>query len=171
MTLTVDTDTYITQADAITYIEEHYVSTDVKRIAWEALSSNDKDIYLRKGAQTIDRNPLVGVKATSTQTMEFPRAIYTDNAYYSEIVNTNLFYGKHWYVQTETPNEVKYAQVEIAIDITDGISDRIALQREGVKSFSLGKLSESYGSGKMNTIPYEAKELLAPYLLGGARIG
>ena len=170
MALIVGTDTYISQADATTYIDSHYPSTDESRTAWNALSSDDKDIFLRRATQTIESTPVVGIKALETQTLAFPRAIYTEN-YYNDVLPRNITYGKHWYVQSETPDEVKNAQVEIAIDATAGTSDRVKLQREGVKSFSLGKLSENYGSGRANSLPYEAKELLTPYLLGGGRIG
>lgn len=170
MTLIIDTDSYISQEDATTYIDSHYSSTDGKRITWNALLSDDKDIFLRKATQTIESIPIVGIKVDTSQILAFPRAIYTEN-YYDDVLPNNITYGKHWYIQPEVPDSVKFAQTEIAINNADGISDRIKLQREGVKSFSLGKLSESYGSGKANSLPYEAKELLTPYTLGGGRIG
>lgn len=166
--LTVGTDTYISQADATAYVIAHYVSTDPRAIAWAALSSDNKDAHLRKAAQTVDRQPVVGIKALSTQTMQFPRAIFTNTGAYQLTASHSL--GSGWYIQPEVPADVKAAQVEIALELSVGISTRTDLQRQGVKSFSLGKLSENYGSGKANALPYEARELMAAYLLGGAAI-
>ena len=169
MALVVGTDTYISQADASTYVTEHYATTEIKAVAWNALTSDNKDAYLRKATQTIDRQPLVGIKALTTQTLEFPRAIYTTVSSYG--VNTNaLLYGDNWYVQSAVPSAVTSAQVEIALALAAGISKRVDLQRQGVKSFSVGNLSESYGGGKLNALPYEAKELLQPYIAGGVPI-
>ena len=169
MAVTVGTDTYITQADATTYIAAYHATTEASVIAWTALTSDNKDAKLRKATQNLDRIPMVGIKSVETQTLEFPRAIWTDNSFYTS-VRSNYFPSDNWYVQTSVPTDVTYAQVEIALALSVGVSEREQMQRDGVKSFSLGKLSESYGSGKSNFIPYEAKELLKQYMLGGARI-
>ena len=169
MALVVLTDSYISQIDATAYVSGHYATTDIKHTTWDALSSDDKDAYLRKAAQIIDRQPFIGFKALLTQTMEFPRAIYTDNGVVG-LPQNNMFYGDEWYIQTDVPDIVKYAQVELALELSIGISKRTELQRQGVKSFSIGSLSENYGSGKENALPYEAKCLLAPFLAGSVRI-
>ena len=85
-----------------------------------------------------------------------------------------------WYVESEVQQSVKDANVEEALAqaIVDGgnatsSSDRLQLQSQGVKSFSLGDLSETYGSGLSSTydstqlLSSEAKELLSFYSLGG----
>ena len=175
MAVTVGTDTYITQADATTYISDYHVndyvggSSDASVSNWEDLTSDNKDVYLRKATKILQSIPVVGIKATEAQTLEFPRAIWRENAFYTS-TRSNFFPNDNWYVQTSVPDDIKYAQAEIALDLMGGVSERARMQREGVKSFSLGKLSENYGSGKPNTLPYEAKELLKPYMLGGARI-
>ena len=170
MAITVNTDTYISLADAETYISGQYISTDAKYTAWDALSDGDKEILLKRAAKIIDRQPLVGIPATATQAMEFPRAIYTDYKRRDLPILTTHF-DSDWYIQTETPDEVKHAQVEIALQEATGNPKRVELQQQGVKSFSLGKLSESYGSGSNNAIvSHEARELLKPYLAGSVSI-
>ena len=169
MALTVDTDTYITRDDAFEYISDNYPSTDPKRTAWENITQEDQDTYLRRAAKVLDRQPYVGFKAVSTQTMEFPRAIYTDARQYGELVD-DFIHRDGWYIQQTVPDNVKFAQVEIALDLANGISKRVELQRQGVKGFSIGKLSESFTEGKPNALPYEARELLKEYTAGGARI-
>jgi hypothetical protein len=170
MTLTVGTDTYISLVNADTYLTNHYMSTDTKLTAWNALSNSDCEVLLRKAAKVIDAQPIAGYKADLTQTMAFPRAVYTD-AYknYPHLTPIIPYLVEDYYVQTEVPADVKYAQCEIAIDLISP-SKRKELQREGVKSFSLGSLSENYGSGRDNSLPYEARELLKPYLAGSVPI-
>lgn len=163
MSLTVGTDTYISQTDATMYVTGHYASTEAKCIAWAALTSDNKDAYLRRAATIIDRQPLVGVKAVDTQAMQFPRAIHSE---YRDGLNTpRLALSGAWYVQSVVPDTVKYAQVEIALQEAVGVSARLAAQRDGVKSVSLGKISETYRDTADTDIPCrEAKALLRPYL-------
>jgi hypothetical protein len=170
MALTVGTDTYISLADADTYLSAHYITTDSKLVAWNALTDANCEILLRKAAQILERTPVVGIKVSDTQTMQFPRAIPTTVwRNMLRVENINIQFRDRYYIQTEVPDAVKYAQCEIAIDLVSP-SDRVKLQREGVKSFSIDGLSESYGSGRMSRLPFEAKELLKPYALGGAPI-
>jgi hypothetical protein len=170
MALTVGTDTYISQADCTTYLGTVYLSTDAKLVTWGTLTSDNKDVLLRKAAKIIDRQPLIGYKSTQTQAMEFPRITYTEG---SPLDNT-LFPFDEWYDPKTVPDGVKYAQCEIALELAQGTttaSERIELQRQGVKSFSLGKLSETYSGAANNLLSIEAKELLKPYVGGGFRIG
>lgn len=173
-TLVVGTDTYISLADAETYIASVYIPADAEKVAWMALLEANKDILLRRAAKLIDRQPLLGVRVTATQVMEFPRYIYsgyvdknTKNAYlYDELLAQSIV----------VPDAVKYAQVEIALAFATGVSSsqRAKLQREGVKSFSLGSLSETYGgTGQASSLAIpsaEARELLKPYLAGSVAI-
>ncbi|MCK9461593.1 MAG: hypothetical protein M0R80_18345 [Proteobacteria bacterium] len=67
----------------------------------------------------------------------------------------------------QVPLKVKHAQCEIAKWILEGknTSSRLQLQAEGVSSFSVGDLSETYDkSVDINLIPVEAKVLLGGYI-------
>jgi hypothetical protein len=170
MSITVGTDTYISLADAETYVTGQYIPTDAKHVAWAALTDANKEILLKRATKVIDRQPLTGIKAVDSQTLEFPRAIMTD---YNrrDLPITHTYFSSDWYLQTETPQVVKDAQVEIALQYAEGVPKRLELQQQGVKSFGLGKLSESYGSGSSQRIvSVEAKELLRPFLAGSVAI-
>lgn len=165
MALTVGTDSYITLVDADAYLSSYHLSTDADMVAWAALSDANCEILLRRAARVIDRQPLVGIRADSVQTMEFPRAIYSD---FSTSYNR---FGGDYYIQDSVPSEVAHAQCEIALDLAaNGQSERVKLQREGVRSFSLGSLSESYIGAGNDVLCVEAKTLLSPYLVGGVSI-
>lgn len=168
MALTVGIDSYLLLAAADTYLSEHYATIDAKMIIWAALTDANCEAYLRQAALIIDRQPLVGFKVLFTQTMEFPRTLYTE--FTSNVLNpVSIIQDENWHIQPSVPDAVKDAQCEIAFGLAQGVSGRVDLQRQGVKSFSIGNLSETY-SGKQNgIISYEAKQLLAPYM-GGLRI-
>lgn len=171
MALTVGTDTYISLADTWTYLAENYLSTDSKLLAWIALQDADKEVLLRKATRLIDSQPVAGVKATSSQTLAFPRATYTDYADYSGTYSDDGAYPGYR-AQSGVPSAVQYAQVEIALVLASGTPTRLAMQQQGVKSYSIGNLSETLGgAGIMARIPSaEAVALLRPYLAGALEI-
>jgi len=173
MSLTVGTDTYISQVDATTYITAQYVSSTPEYIEWSALSSGDKDVWLRKAYNRIESQKFCGEKFDLRQTQQFPRAYRTEN----DIVGiyAAYIYQSGWYVQASVPDDVKNAQVEEALVLLQGIPARLQLQMQGVKSMSLGDLSESY-EGMHNTkvieelYSTEAKRIMQPYMLRAVRI-
>lgn len=170
MSLTVGVDTYISKADADLYVASRYMSTEAKRVAWAALSEADCEVLLRRAASIIDQQPLAGVKITESQTMEFPRALYTEYVGDENLLSPQIVTNENWYVQSAVPAAVCAAQVELALQYTVGTPDRIELQRQGVKSFSVGKLSETYAGTRSSLVSIEARDLLAPYVLGSVRI-
>lgn len=177
MAITVNTDTYISLDDADTYVEENYISTDTKRTSWEALSDSDKEIFLKKATKKLDRQILRGIKANDTQTLEFPRALPTKYRR-EDYPQLNIRLDGDWVVETEVSQRVKDAQVEEALSINttgSNANKRLELQKQGVKSYSIGNLSETFNSVSSNystttLLSTEAKELLSYYVSGSVRI-
>jgi hypothetical protein len=135
---------YVNLAEA-----NEYFSNRLHADAWAEASDADKEKALAMAAKAIDRQPLRGRKSDREQTLAFPR-----------------------YPDTEVPEAVKEACCEEALALLErGNSQRRKLQQEGVQSFSLGNMSETYvvGAGK-GLLSQEAKELLQPWLLGGVFI-
>jgi hypothetical protein len=126
-----------------------YFSNRLHADAWAEASDADKDKALAMAAKAIDRQPLSGRKTDLAQEMAFPR-----------------------YPDTEVPEAVKDACCEEALAILEsGNSQRRKLQREGVQSFMLGNMSETYAPGTgRGLLSQEAKELLKPWLLGAVMI-
>lgn len=175
MALTVGTDTYIGLADANTYLSAHHLSNDPALVAWNALSDDDNEVLLRQAASIIDKQPLVGFRVGLTQALEFPRYLYTDDRTYQtnlrpvyDFYGTTVQYvGDNLFMQTAVPQSVKDAQCEIAVELALGVNPRVEMQRNGVKSFSVPGLSETYTGGFNKIVSDRARELLAPYLGGG----
>jgi len=117
--------------------------------SWGQANDTDKEKALKQATRAIDRQLLRGRKTNSEQELAFPR-----------------------HPDTEIPAAVKEACCEEALALIEsGNSQRRKLQQEGVQSFSLGNMSETYvaGAGK-GLLSQEAKELLRPWLLKAVNI-
>ncbi len=130
----------------IEYADE-YFENRLHAESWGQADDETKEKALRQATKAIDRQPLSGRKADTAQTLAFPR-----------------------HPDAEIPEAVKEACCEIALALLErGNSQRHKLQQEGVQSFTLGNMSETYAPGG-GLISQEAKELLRPWLLGGVNI-
>ncbi len=151
MSITVGENSYIDTEEANTYFNGRLHAE-----SWGETSDADKEKALRQATKEIDRQLLKGRKATDTQELAFPR----------------LVSGIRGYPDEEVPETVKEACCEVALALLErGNSQRRKLQQEGVRSFTLGNMSETYAPGAgRGQISQEAKELLRPWLLGGVNI-
>ena len=132
----------------IEYADE-YFNSRLHAESWGQADDETKEKALRQATKTIDRQLLRGRKTETGQALAFPR-----------------------YPDTEIPEVVKEACCEEALAMLErGNSQRRKLQQEGVQSFSLGNMSETFaaGAGK-GLLSQEAKELLRPWLLGAGNI-
>ena len=132
----------------IEYANEYFAGR-LHAESWGQTDESTKEKALKQATKTIDRQPLRGRKTNPEQELAFPR-----------------------HPDTEIPTAVKEACCEEALAILEsGNSQRRRLQQEGVQSFSLGNMSETYvaGAGR-GLLSQEAKELLRPWLLGGVFI-
>jgi len=117
--------------------------------SWGQSDESTKEKALKQATRAIDRQLLKGRKMNPEQELAFPR-----------------------HPDTEVPEAVKEACCEEALALLErGNSQRRTLQQEGVQSFTLGNMSESYaaGAGK-GLLSQEAKELLRPWLIGSVNI-
>ena len=160
--LELNKNSYVTVSDADNYINAHYRSNNKLRKAWEGLDEADKIASLLSACADIEALPFGGRAMVAGQAMAFPRLPY------------------QYTRAAEIPERVKHAQVEFALWQLDDTStaqaeQRQALQAQGVESFSVGDLSESYTTGAtaQPTALMCAKvaNLLAPYRNGGRAIG
>lgn len=181
MALTVGTNSYINVADADTYFSERLFA-DV----WTAATSTDKEKALIMATKVIDRQYLKGRKRnidtnSNQQLLAFPRC-YSRKVhdlirkwFLDPLVqNYDIWFveGAYMYCEAAVPQVVLDATCEEALALLDrGNSKRLQLQRQGVKSFSIGDLSETYSSNNgKGLLSEEAKELMSPYLSGAVSI-
>ncbi len=143
-TITVGENSYIDIEEA-----NKYFAGRLHAESWGQADDSTKEKALKQATKAIDRQHLNGRKATDTQELAFPR-----------------------YPDTEIPEAVKEACCEEALALLErGNNQRHKLQQEGVQSFSLGNMSETFaaGAGK-GLLSQEAKELLRPWLLKAVNI-
>lgn len=115
---------YATIEQANTYVASYYSSTNNIRIAWEALSEEDKQVVLNRAEQVIDLLPFNGRPVDPKQINAFPRH-----------PNPEL-----------SLERVRIATIELALQ-TNGdteAQDRLNLRAQGVKSYKIGDLSETF---------------------------
>lgn len=154
-------ETYITLEEANNYIAEYYTSTDPLRIQWEAMSDDDKEVYLRKSFAQINELPYVGRPKNINQPYPFPRC-------------------ENW--KANDMQRVKYAQAEQSIFLTDAViaqevNDRIRLRRAGVVEYRIGDLQEKFQSGlpansnaNFFGLSEKAYSYLSKWLQGGYKV-
>jgi hypothetical protein len=181
MALTVGTNSYINTTDADTYFSNRLFA-DI----WTATTPTDKEKALIMATKVIDRQFLKGRKrnidtSASKQLLAFPRC-YSRKVHdlirkwfldrLTQDYDIWFIEGAYTYCEAVVPQVVLDATCEEALALLDrGNSKRLKLQRQGVKSFSIGDLSETYAtwSGK-GLLSEEAKELMQPYLGGAVSI-
>ena len=151
---------YVDVAYADEYVNTHFLSVDERRLNWEALDNNDKEVLLQRSFEAIECLPFVGRKTDPDQPNAFPRCPFE-----------------------EVPEAVKHAQVENAITLSDSSASEDAafyekLWQYGVESYSIGTLSERTSSGawgrnvtaSSGVISAKAINLLKPFLNGSYNI-
>ena len=171
MTLAVGTDSYISVSDADTYFD-----TILFPEPWTTTVTETKEKALKMATKKIDSLMLIGRKVEIDQPLEFPRSLYSDTAsvygYQTGIINNTRYGG--WVDETEVTQAVKEATCEEALALIRGgiqANKRAELQRQGVTSFGIGPLSESYSgasSSPNRIISGTAAQLMSRYV-GGSR--
>lgn len=139
---------YATVVQANEYVQNYYSSGDSMRLAWEALSEPDKLVLLNRAEQTIDHLPINGKPVIENKA--FPR-----------------------HSDTEIPSEVTHATIELAVQSLNGeAKERYELRKQGVRSYSIGDLSESFtdAAAAASGVDAYAYSIVFPFLrkwLGG----
>lgn len=156
--LTVGVDSYVSLSEAENYIKDNVLSDRESCKAWSVQSDEHKEILLKNACADIQSQIFSGKKLDSGQKLAFPRVRFD---------------------KVSDDETIKSAQIEQALFInTSAFADfesRRALVLQGVKSFSLGDLSESYGesaaaSGATPALAPKSRSLLAEWLGGGYRV-
>lgn len=151
---------YVTLEEANEYVTDHFMSSNMTRVAWESLSDADKMVLLRNSHRAIEMLTFNGRKTSKTQPSAFPR-----------------------WPSTDVPKQVKDAQIANAIVLADESSREDVdyydkLRTFGVKAYSVGNLSETLNtpaesanvSSYQGIYSQEALRLLGPWLGGGFKI-
>ena len=159
-------DTYVTREEADEYVQSHYPHESNPRNTWENLSQGERDTLLRAACLELEVLPWNGRTVSEEQLLAFPR---TDKL---------RSRGEEYLTFSAVPLPVKYAQIELALWMTDSAAQaergqRTELQSQGVTGYKLGDLSERYGGRFRIPAPLAVPRcaaLIGRYLNGGCSV-
>lgn len=132
MELIVGTNTYFTPEECEEIIASNFMSTDSKRIFWNNLPKEDKEILIVSTHKKIDKDAMcyVGRKVDINQNMQFPRIVNTDEG---ELL-------------VECPYDIKLGTVYAMLDFaTKAASNEAKLRELGVTNYKVKDASISFG--------------------------
>lgn len=156
MALTPNKDSYvetIEEADALA--KRNFMSTDVELMAWDALSTEDKEVALVRSCTALSRFPYKGEKKYGdSQKLDFPRKVqslepgiypilFIDQNYDNRYIDSRITEGN------DGLDKAKLAQVVNAVYsvvLRPKARQSASIQIQGLKGISSGPKSESYGS-------------------------
>lgn len=159
--MTVGVDSYITIAEADDILNERYPTGNDALSRWASMFDDEREAYLLAACEQLEDLPWTGFAAHRGQTLSFPRVQWGT--------------GRLAALDAAVPPAIRQAQAELALWLCGGGAKeserRAALQAQGVTSFTLGDLSESYARrAAPDTAPLicpACATLIRRYLRGG----
>lgn len=156
---------YLTLADAQAIVDGMVEDADVT--AWASATTDQKNRALYTATQRLDRERFIGAKATNTQALQWPRTGVRKPDTYVNTYATGFPFriSEDYFSETEIPDQVKRAQVVLAVYLNNN-KDGIGLSGlEDFKSVSIGNISitpDKTGAVGADRVP----PLLERYLTG-----
>ena len=156
---------YLTLADAQAIVDGMVEDADVT--AWASATTDQKNRALYTATQRLDRERFIGARATNTQALQWPRTgVRRPDTYVNTYASGFPFrISEDYFSETEIPDQVKRAQVVLAVYLNNN-KDGIGLSGlEDFKSVQLGSLNvtpDKTGAVGADRVP----PLLERYLTG-----
>lgn len=132
---------YLTLNDAQAIIDGLVEDGDVA--AWASATTDQKNRALYTATQRLDRERFLGARVTDTQALQWPRTgVRKPDTYINTYaVGFPFRITTDYYTDTEIPEQIKYAQVVLAVYLNNN-KDGMALSGlEDYKSVTIGSLS------------------------------
>jgi hypothetical protein len=140
---------------------------DADVTAWASATTDQKNRALYTATQRLDRERFLGARATDTQSLQWPRTGVRKPDTYVNTYATGFPFriSDDYFTDTEIPDQVKRAQVVLAVYLNNN-KDGIGLSGlEDFKSVSIGSISitpDKTGAVGADRVP----PLLERYLTG-----
>jgi len=158
---------YLTLAAANTVIEGLVQDADVT--AWASATDDQRNRALFTATQRIDRERFLGARATDTQALQWPRdGVRKPDTYINTYATGFPFrITADYYTATEIPDQVRKAQVILAVYLNNN-KDGLGLSGlEDYKSVSIGSLSvTSAGASSIATGADRVPPIFERYFTG-----
>jgi hypothetical protein len=137
--------------------------------AWASATTDQKNRALYSATQRLDRERFLGARATDTQALQWPRTGVRKPDTYINTYATGFPFRitADYYTDTEIPDQVKQAQVVLAVYLNNN-KDGLGLSGlEDYKSVTIGSLSvTSAGASSMATGADRVPPIFERYLTG-----
>lgn len=132
---------YLTLADAQALIDGMVENDDVT--AWASATDDQKNRALYSATQRLDRERFLGARATDTQALQWPRTgVRKPDTYINTYaVGFPFRITTDYFTDTEIPDQVKQAQVVLAVYLNNNKDGMGLSGLEDYKSVSIGSLS------------------------------
>tara|TARA_R100000995_G_scaffold79816_1_gene51109 strand:+ start:124 stop:684 length:561 start_codon:yes stop_codon:yes gene_type:complete len=131
---------YMTLAEADTFVEAMISSSDVSK--WTTGNDDTRNRALTAAAERLDRERFLGARATDTQARQWPRTGVRKPDTYVNTYATGFPFriSEDYFTDTEIPDQVKRAQIELAVYLKNNV-DGISLGGlEDFKSVKIGNI-------------------------------
>ena len=135
-----DANSYMTLSEADTFVEAMISSSDVSK--WTTGNDDSRNRALTAAAQRLDRERFLGARATDTQALQWPRTGVRKPDTYVNTYATGFPFriSDDYFTDTEVPDQVKRAQIEMAVYLKNNV-DGISLGGlEDFKNVKIGSL-------------------------------
>ena len=135
-----DANSYMTLSEADTFVEAMISSSDVSK--WTTGNDDSRNRALAAAAQRLDRERFLGARATDTQALQWPRTGVRKPDTYVNTYATGFPFriSDDYFTDTEIPDQVKRAQIEMAVYLKNNV-DGISLGGlEDFKNVKIGSL-------------------------------
>ena len=147
---------YLTLTEANTIVEGLILDDDVT--AWDSSSNDNKNRALYTAAVRVDRERFLGARVTNTQALQWPRTGVRKPDTYINTYATGFPFriSTDYFTDTEIPEQVKKAQVILAVYLNNN-RDGLGLSGlEDYKTVKLGSIEATpnfYGAVGADRVP------------------
>jgi hypothetical protein len=131
---------YITLTDANTLVDAMISSADVQK--WATGNTDSRHRALAAATQRLDRERFLGARATDTQALQWPRTGVRKPDTYVNTYATGFPFriSEDYFTDTEIPDQVKRAQVELAVYLHNNVEGISLSGLEDFKSVKVGSI-------------------------------
>jgi len=157
---------YLTLADAQAIIDGFVEDADV--VAWASATTDQKNRALYSATQRLDRERFLGARATDTQALQWPRTgVRKPDTYINTYaVGFPFRITTDYFTDTEIPDQVKKAQVVLAVYLNNNKDGMGLTGLEDYNSVTIGPISVSVNSNNQQAGVDNIPPIMERYLTG-----
>jgi hypothetical protein len=157
---------YLTLADAQAIIDGFVEDADV--VAWASATTDQKNRALYSATQRLDRERFLGARATDTQALQWPRTgVRKPDTYVNTYaVGFPFRITTDYFTDTEIPDQVKKAQVVLAVYLNNNKDGMGLTGLEDYNSVTIGPISVSVNSNNQQAGVDNIPPIMERYLTG-----